>query len=89
MKKFGYQGRIVVKSDGENAVKDSMQELARKRRELPTVVETSKRYDSKSNSRAEGAVRKLESQVRTLKIATEREVLMLYGRAFSSVCVAG
>lgn len=74
VKKFGYHGRIVVKSDGENAVKDLMQELARKRRELPTVVETSKPYDSKSNGRAEGAVRRLESQVRALKIATERNV---------------
>ena len=74
VKRFGYHGRIVVKSDGENAVCDLMQELARKRRENPTVVETSKPYDSKSNGRAEGAVRKLESQVRTLKIATERNL---------------
>ena len=77
VKKFGYHGRIVVKSDGENAVKDLMQELARKRRDMPTVVETSKPYDSKSNGRAEGAVRKLESQVRTLKIATEKNIGIL------------
>ena len=51
-----------------------MNELARKRKELPTVVEVSKPYDSKSNGRAEGAVRRLESQVRTLKIATERNL---------------
>ena len=74
VRRFGYHGRIVVKSDGENAVKDLMQELARKRRESPTVVETSKPYDSKSNGRAEGAARPLESQVRTLKLATERNV---------------
>ena len=46
VKRFGYHGRIVVKSDGENAVCDLMQELARKRRENPTVAETSKPYDS-------------------------------------------
>ena len=79
VKKFGYHGRIVVKSDGENAVKDLMQKLARKRRDMPTVVETSKPYDSKSNGRAEGAVRKLESQVRTLNIATEKNIGILRG----------
>lgn len=30
MRKLGYHGRIVIQSDGENAVKDLMQELARK-----------------------------------------------------------
>ena len=74
VRRFGYHGRIVVKSDGENAARDLMNELARKRKELPTVVETSKPYDSKSNGRAEGAIRRLESQVRTLKIATERNL---------------
>ena len=74
VRRLGYHGRIVVKSDGENAARSLMDELARKRKELPTVVETSKAYDSKSNGRAEGAVRRLESQVRTLKIATERNL---------------
>ena len=37
-----YHGRIVVKSDGVNAAQDLMNELARERKELPTVVETSK-----------------------------------------------
>ena len=41
---------------------------------MPTVVETSKPYDSKSNGRAEGAVRRLENKVRVLKIATERNL---------------
>ena len=60
-RRFGYHGRIGVKSDGENAARDLMSEPARKRKELPTVVETSKPYDSKSNGRAEGAVRSLET----------------------------
>ena len=46
-----------------------MRELARKRSEEPTVIEQSKPYDSKSNGSAEKTVRRVESQVRTLKIA--------------------
>ena len=74
VRRFGYHGRVVVKSDGENAIKDLMSELARKRCDMPTVVEKSKPYDSKSNGRAENAVRRVESQVRTLKIALERSI---------------
>ena len=60
----GYHGSIVVKSDGENSARDLMNELARRRREDPTVIEASKPYDSKSNGRAEGAVRRMECQIR-------------------------
>ena len=74
VRRFGYHGRLVVKSDGENAARELMSELAKKRRDLPTVVETSKPYDSTSNDRAGGAVRRLENQVRTLKIATEKNL---------------
>ena len=72
IKKWGYRGRVVVKSDGENAARELMEELARKRAEAATVVECSKPYDSKSNGRAENTVKKLESQARTLKLAVER-----------------
>ena len=65
VRRFGYHGRIVVKSDGENSARDLTNELARRRREDPTVIEVSKPYDSKSNSRAEGAVRRMECQIRT------------------------
>ena len=54
VRRFCYHGRIVVKSDCGNEVKDQMQELAQKRCELPTVVEIRKPYGSKSNGRAEG-----------------------------------
>ena len=64
VRRFGYHGRIVFKSDGENAAQELMTELARKRKDMPTVVGTSKPYDSKSNGRAEGAVRKLECHVK-------------------------
>ena len=59
IRRFGYNGRVVVKSDGENAARDLMTELARRRKEDPTIVETSEPYDSKSNGRAEGAIRKV------------------------------
>ena len=71
VKRFGYNGRLVVKSDQEPAVVDLMRDLARRRSNAPTVVELSKAYDSKSNGRAEGTVRRLEEQVRTMKIALD------------------
>ena len=57
-----------------NSAKDLMSELARRRKEEPTSIETSKPYDSKSNGRAEGAVRRVECQIRTLKLATEKNL---------------
>ena len=72
IKKWGYHGRVVVKSDGENAATELMNELAKKRAEAAMVVERSKPYDTKSNGRAENTVRRLECQARTLKIALER-----------------
>ena len=74
VRRFGYHGRVVIKSDGENSAKELMSELAKKRKHAPTVVETSKPYDSKSNGRAEVAVRRLECQVRTMKLAFEKNL---------------
>ena len=71
VRKFGYHGRVVVKSDGEHSVVDLMRELARRRQGGPTVLESSKTYDSKSNGRAENTVRRVEEQVRTMKLAIE------------------
>ena len=42
VRRCGYHGRLVVKSDGDKSARDLMSELAKKRRDLPTVVETSK-----------------------------------------------
>ena len=47
VRRFGYRGRLEVESDGQNAAREFMSELAKKRRCLPTVVETSKPYYSK------------------------------------------
>ena len=74
VRRLGYHGRLVVRSDGEPAATDLMHELARRRGDMPTSIEQSKPYDSKSNGRAENAVRRLESQVRTLKIALEQAI---------------
>ena len=45
VRKFGYHGRLVVKSDQEPAVVDLMRDLARRRIDAPTVIESSKAYD--------------------------------------------
>ena len=60
-----------MKSDQEPAVVDLMKDLAKRRLKVPTVLEISKAYDSKSNGRTEGAVRRSEEQVRTMKLALE------------------
>ena len=59
IKRFGYHGRLVVRSDGEPSAKDLMAELAQKRKEAPTVVEQSPPHESKSNGRAENAVKRV------------------------------
>ena len=74
VRRFGHHGRFVLKTDGEPAAKDLMNELARKRKDMPTVIEVSKPYGSKSYGRAESAIRRLECQVRTLKVATEKNL---------------
>ena len=71
VRKFGHHGRVVVKSDGEPAARDLMKQLARRRANLPTVIERSKPYDSKSNGRAENTVRRIECQVRTMRLALQ------------------
>ena len=74
VRRFGYSGRLVVKTDGEPAAKELMTELAKKRKAEATVLEQSKPHDSKSNGRAENSVKRLECQVRTLKLALERSL---------------
>ena len=86
VRKWGYHGRVVVKSDGEPAIVDLMKELALRRKESPTVIERSKAHDSMSNGRAENAVRRVESLVRTMKLAAEewlQEELDVHAPIFS------
>ena len=75
VRKFGYHGRLVLKSDQEPAKVDLMKNLAKRRRTSgATVLEHSKVYNSKSNGRAENAVRRVEEQVRTMKLALESAI---------------
>ena len=71
VRRFGYNGRLVLRSDGEPSIKDLLSNLAKKRGDAPTVLENSKPYDSKSNGRAENAVKRVECMVRTFKLAVE------------------
>ena len=74
VKKFGYNGRLFAKSDQEPAVVYLMNPLARRRISAPTVIEHSTAYGSKSNGRAENTVRRVEEQVRAMKLALEAAV---------------
>ena len=64
----------MVKSHQKPAVVDLMKGLAKRRTFGATVLEQSKAYDSKSNGRAENAVRRVEEQVRTMKLALEASI---------------
>ena len=69
VKKVGCRGRLIIRTDGEAAIKDLASEVARARGDLPTVLETPPPSDSRANGYAERAVRSLEEQVRVLKTA--------------------
>ena len=71
-RKMGYHGRVVVRSDGEPAIRDLMQELARARGDLETSIENTPPGDSRANGYAERAVRSLEEQIRAIKIGFEQ-----------------
>ena len=69
LKKMGCHGRVLIRTDGENAIKDLAAEVARARGDLPTVLESPPPTDSKANGFAERAVRSLEEQTRVFKTA--------------------
>ena len=72
--KFGHgDNQIVLKSDGENAMGDLLNEVRLKRKGI-TLVETSPRYESQSNGIAERGVQSNEGQVRTLKLGLEDKI---------------
>ena len=72
LRKMGYFGRVVVRSDGEPAIKDLMVELARARGDAETAIENTAPGDSRSNGYAERAVRSVEEQVRAIKLGYEQ-----------------
>ena len=73
LRKFGHHGKIVLRTDGEPAIKDLVTKVA-KARSGETVLEQSPVGDSRANGRAERAMQVIEKQTRVIKIATERRL---------------
>ena len=65
IEKLGYK-EIILKSDGEPAIK-SVQEEVKRRRKDNTILENSAPGDSRSNGAAERAVKAVSEQVRVLR----------------------
>ena len=76
IEEFGHCGKIIVKSDQENALVDLIKEVKKKRenKNRETLFENSKVYDSQSNGEAERAVQSVECIVRTHKLALEKSL---------------
>ena len=71
VRKCGYHGRVVFRTDGKPAILDIMGEVARLRGDLPTVLEAG---DSQSNGFVERANRSVEDMIRTHKLALEEKI---------------
>ena len=76
IEEFGHCGKIIVKSDQENALLDLIKEVKKMResKNRETLCENSKVYDSQSNGEAERAVQSVECIVRTHKLALEKSL---------------
>ena len=72
LKKLGYS-EVVLKCDGEPALK-SVQEEVKRRRPEPTILENSPVGDSRSNGAAEQAVQAVGEQVRVLRRGLEQRL---------------
>ena len=72
IRKVGNRDRVVLRSDGEPAIKDLLSEVARLRKGIPTVLESTAPGDSRANGLAERAVTSVEEQVRVLQISSEK-----------------
>ena len=85
LRKMGYYGSVVLKSDQEPALVDLIRDVAKRRGDARTIVETAPRSDSQGNGHAERAVRSIEENVRLQKLALEErlgEKLPITHRAF-------
>ena len=71
---MSYFGRVVLRSDGEPAIKDLMSEVARARGDAETAIENTAPGDSRANGYAERAVRSVEEQVRAIKPGYEQNI---------------
>ena len=66
------RGKVVLRSDGENAIRDLVSKVSAMRAPQ-TVLEVAPKGDSRANGRAERAVQQVEKQTRILKLAVEEE----------------
>ena len=78
IKKFGHMHKVLIRTDGEPAIKDLMNKVSSLRASetvsATTILENSPPGDSRSNGRAERAVQSIEKQVRVLKLAVEENL---------------
>ena len=70
IKKFGHHSKIMIRSDGEFAIRDLLDKVC-ELRASETILETTPVGDSRANGRAERAVQTIEKQARILKLSTE------------------
>ena len=73
IRKFGNHGKVVLRSDGEHAIRDLLAKVSAMR-SSQTVLEVTPKGDSRANGRAERAVQQIEKQSRVLKLAVEAEL---------------
>ena len=73
IKKFGYQSKVILRSDGEPAIKDLLSKVG-EMRGAETILEQARKEDSKANGRPERAIQSVEKQTRVLKISTENSL---------------
>ena len=72
IKKFGYHHKVVIRTDGEYAIRDLVDKVANLRAS-DTVTEHTPPGDSKSNGAAERAMQSIEKQCRVLKLELEEQ----------------
>ena len=68
LERLGHHERLVIRCDGEAALKSLVSELARLRGDVVTISEDSAVGDSQGNGCIERAVRTVEEMVRTLSL---------------------
>ena len=74
VRKCGYHGRVVFRTDCEPVILDLMGEVARLRGDLPTVLEHGAPGDCQSNGFVERANRSVKDMIRTHKLASEEKI---------------
>ena len=70
---FNDGSKVILKSDGENAIGDLMREI-KDIRSGASLIEVSPKYESQSNGTAEQGVQAHEGLVRTMKVALEDHI---------------